>query len=116
MQALRDGFEAFLQMHMKGVTIVGKNAPRLPNTTLFLIPGGTAEQLLIALDLQGFALSSGSACSSGTVKDSTVLAAMGYASEKRKSALRLSLGRQTTESELASLQAALLTCTAPVRA
>lgn len=115
MQALRDSFESFLQTHMKAVTIIGKGVARLPNTSLFLITGFTADRMLMALDLQGFALSSGSACSSGTVKDSPVLTAMGYSLDMRKSALRLSLGPQTTEHELALFQKALLGCTTPLR-
>jgi cysteine desulfurase len=65
----------------------------------------------MALDLKGFALSSGSACSSGTVKDSAVLTAMGYDAQLRKNALRLSLGPTTTHEEILRLQSALLECT-----
>jgi cysteine desulfurase len=115
MHKLCDGFEAFLHTHMKGVTIIGKGVRRLPNTSLFIVPSVTADRMLMALDLRGFALSSGSACSSGTVKDSAVLTAMGYPLEMRKNALRLSLGPQTTEEELSLLQEVLLECATPLR-
>jgi cysteine desulfurase len=67
-------------------------APRLPNTSNFAVPGLAAETALIALDLDGVAVSSGSACSSGKVTPSHVLAAMGVDKTLARSALRVSFG------------------------
>jgi cysteine desulfurase len=73
---------------------------RLPNTSAFVVPGMAAETLLIALDLEGVALSSGSACSSGKVRPSHVLAAMGVTPDLARCALRMSFGWNTTEDEI----------------
>jgi cysteine desulfurase len=98
MRSLRDRLEAgFAQ----GPTVVfGRNAERLPNTSLFAAPGLRAEAALINLDLGGFAVSSGSACSSGKVAASHVLAAMGVPDNLRSGAIRLSLGPATRENEI----------------
>ena len=80
--------------------IFGSGAERLPNTTLFALPGLKAETVLMALDLDGIAASSGSACSSGKVTPSRVVKAMGVAPELGVGAVRLSLGRDTTETEI----------------
>ena len=80
--------------------IFGSGAERLPNTTLFAVPSCKAETALIALDLAGIAASSGSACSSGKVTASHVVTAMGAAPELAAGAVRLSLGRNTTEAEI----------------
>jgi cysteine desulfurase len=74
------------------VVIFGAAAERLPNTSNFAIPGLSAETALIALDLDGVEVSSGSACSSGKVKPSHVLAAMGVPEEMARSGLRVSFG------------------------
>ncbi len=89
---LRDQFEAGLRSLAPGVVIHGEAAPRLANTSCFSLPGERAETLLIALDLAGLCLSSGSACSSGKVQRSHVLTAMGVAPDIAEGALRLSLG------------------------
>jgi len=81
--------------------VFGADSPRLPNTTLFAVPGGKAETALIAFDLAGVAVSSGSACSSGKVKPSHVLAAMGVPPELAGAAIRVSIGPTTTEADLA---------------
>jgi cysteine desulfurase len=80
--------------------IFGANAQRLPNTTFFASPGLKAETAIIAFDLNGIALASGSACSSGKVQASTVLQAMGVAPELARGAVRVSLGWSTTEAEV----------------
>ena len=72
--------------------VFGAIAPRLPNTHCFAVPGVEAATLMIALDLAGVAVSSGSACSSGKVTPSHVLAAMGVATDLARGAIRLSLG------------------------
>jgi cysteine desulfurase len=84
----------------KPATIFGADAPRLPQTVCFGIPGLSAEILLIALDLAGVAVSSGSACSSGKVAQSHVLAAMGVAPDLAKGAIRLSLGWESGPADL----------------
>ena len=97
MAALRDRLEAGLKAATPQVVIFGAGAPRLPNTTLFAVPGMKAETAIIAFDLNGIAVSSGSACSSGKVQASHVLAAMGVEPELARGALRVSLGWTTSE-------------------
>ncbi|MFZ2031805.1 MAG: cysteine desulfurase family protein [Vitreimonas sp.] len=94
MRTLRERFEAGLP---RVAVIFGKSAPRLPNTSNFGLPGIAAETAVIAMDLEGVAVSSGAACSSGKVRSSRVLAAMGVASELAKSALRVSFGYASEE-------------------
>jgi cysteine desulfurase len=103
MAALRDRFEAGLKAMTPDVVIFGENAARLPNTTLFSVPGLKAETAIIAFDLNGIAVSSGSACSSGKVQASHVLSAMGVAPELTRGAVRVSLGWSTTESDVQNL-------------
>src|SRR6202012_3555516 len=74
MRGLRDALEAGLKAITPQVVIFGENAERLPNTTLFAAPGMKAETAVIAFDLEGMAVSSGAACSSGKVQPSHVLA------------------------------------------
>ncbi len=97
-RALRRRLEAGLRQ-TRGLVVVGADAPRLPNTTLFAVPGLAAETAVIGFDLAGIAVSSGSACSSGKVQPSHVLAAMGLGSLAR-SGVRISLGWSTTEAEV----------------
>jgi cysteine desulfurase len=85
-----------LESGLEGAVIFGAEAERLPNTSCFAAPGLTAETALMALDLAGFAVSSGSACSSGKVAKSHVLAAMGVAPDLATGAIRVSLGWTTT--------------------
>lgn len=82
------------------LVIFGKDAPRVGNTTLFALEGASSETQLIALDLAGICVSNGSACSSGTVKSSHALKAMGVAETVASSSLRVSLGWNTTEAEV----------------
>ena len=95
--ALRDRFEAGLP---HDAIIFGANARRLPNTSNFALPGLTAETAVIAMDLAGVAISSGAACSSGKVRSSRVLAAMGVAPDLAKAALRVSFGWASTEADV----------------
>jgi cysteine desulfurase len=98
MAVLRDRLEAGL---LNGPAVVfGRNAARLPNTSLFAAPGIRAETALINLDLDGFAVSSGSACSSGKVTVSHVLAAMGVPGDLAAGAIRLSIGPDTAENDI----------------
>ncbi|WP_375650269.1 cysteine desulfurase family protein [Bartonella sp. AA78NXGY] len=95
---LRNKLEAGLQKISKNVDIFGKRVQRLPNTTYFTVKNIKAETMQIAFDLEGFSLSSGSACSSGKVKQSKVLEAMGY--HVPNGAIRISLGRGTTSEDI----------------
>jgi len=80
--------------------VFADGVPRLPNTTLFTVPGLKAETAVIGFDLAGIAVSSGSACSSGKVQPSHVLEAMGFGSELAQGAVRLSLGWSTTDADV----------------
>jgi cysteine desulfurase len=97
LQAMRDRFESNLP---QDAVIFGARAPRLPNTSNFALPGLTAETAVIAMDLEGVAISSGAACSSGKVRSSRVLAAMGIAPEIAKAALRVSFGHESKEADV----------------
>jgi cysteine desulfurase len=99
MLRLRDRFEAGLAS-IEGATVFAKSVTRLPNTTLFASQGVRAETAVIALDLEGFAVSSGAACSSGKVQASHVLAAMGVDKELAQGAIRVSTGYATKEVEI----------------
>ena len=108
MTDLRDRLEAGITAALPQAVIFGQNALRLPNTTLFAVPGFKAETAIIAFDLNGIAVSSGSACSSGKVQSSHVLAAMGVEPELARGALRVSLGWSTTDAEVENLLSALI--------
>ncbi len=94
--ALTDKVESALEQGPGEVTVFGKAAQRLPNTVCFALPGLAADTALIAFDLDGVAVSSGSACSSGKVAASHVLQAMGAGKEAVASAIRVSLGWNST--------------------
>ncbi len=98
-QALRDRIENRLKAHAPGITIWGDQGERLPNTLCLSAPGWPSEIQVIALDLAGFAVSAGSACSSGKVRKSHVLDAMGASEDDASSALRVSLGWTTTDAD-----------------
>jgi cysteine desulfurase len=100
MNLVRDRLEARLREIAPDTMIFGADALRLPNTTLLALPGIRAETALIALDLEGVAVSSGSACSSGKVAPSHVLAAMGVPPDLALGAIRVSLGPITTDEEI----------------
>jgi cysteine desulfurase len=97
--ALREKLEKILRQTC-GITIFADQAPRLPNTTLFALPGLKAETAVIGFDLAGIAVSSGAACSSGKVQPSQVLLAMQVDPELVRGAIRISLGWATTEAEI----------------
>ena len=103
--ALRDRAEAAVLQQFPGAIIHGKSVARLANTSLFTIPGLKAETALIAFDLAGIAVSSGSACSSGRVGPSHVLKAMGFDADE--GAIRLSIGPETTEADIGRFEAVL---------
>jgi cysteine desulfurase len=95
-RGLRDRLEAGLKQ-TPDMIVFSEGVPRLPNTTLFTVPGLKAETAVIGFDLGGIAVSSGSACSSGKVQPSHVLEAMGVGKELAQGAVRLSLGWSTSE-------------------
>jgi cysteine desulfurase len=99
-RALRDGLERGILARVPETVVNAGNAPRVGNTTNISFPGVEAESLLIALDLEGIAVSTGSACSSGTLEPSHVLKAMGLSTARTQSALRFSLGAGTTDAEI----------------
>lgn len=103
--ALREKLEAALRQAEPDLRIFGDGAPRLPNTVLFSAPGLDAETLLMALDLDGIAVSAGSACSSGKVAKSHVLEAMGVEAGLARGAIRVSLGLENTEEDIDRLVA-----------
>jgi cysteine desulfurase len=98
--ALRDRLEAAILAAVPGTAVNGDPARRVPNTSNISFDGIEAESLLIALDLEGVAVSTGSACSSGTLEASHVLRAMGLPAARTRNSLRFSLGATTTSEEI----------------
>jgi cysteine desulfurase len=82
------------------MTVFGANAPRLPNTSLFAVPGMASDTQVIALDLAGVAVSAGAACSSGKVHASHVLKSMGVSDDLATTAIRVSLGWSTEQTDV----------------
>lgn len=99
-QKLRDEMETRIRKISNAITIYGDKSPRVGNTTNVGLPSVPAQTQMMALDLDGIAVSSGSACSSGAFKASHVLTAMGATDEEAKSALRISLGWATTQADI----------------
>ena len=97
---LRDNLESALASAAKDTIFVGKDLARLPNTSCFVTPGWKGETQVMQMDLAGFAVSSGSACSSGKVKVPRVLQAMGLAPDAAEGALRVSMGPATSEDDI----------------
>ena len=97
--ALRDWLEARLRSISSNVNVLGGGAPRIANTAMVAVPGVRAETAVIAFDLEGVAISAGSACSSGKVGASHVAEAMGLPADLARSGLRVSIGPQTTWDE-----------------
>jgi cysteine desulfurase len=98
--ALRDRLQASLLACVPEIIVHGRNAPRVPHVLYISVPGTESESMLMALDLQGVAASSGSACQSGSVSPSQVLSAMGVADDLASAAVRFSLGKLTTEAQI----------------
>ncbi|MDH3255870.1 MAG: cysteine desulfurase [Acidobacteriota bacterium] len=100
--ALRDAFESGVK-RLADVVIHGAESLRLPNTSNLSFPGISAENLMIRLDLQGVAVSTGAACSSGKVESSATLAAIGLSEEEAASSMRLSFGITNQPAEVAQV-------------
>lgn len=98
---LRDRFEQAVLERIPHTRVNGRGAPRVPGTTNITFDYIEGESLVIALDLKGVACSTGAACSSGAIEPSHVLTAIGLPREQARASLRFSLGRETTEDELA---------------
>lgn len=98
--SLRDRLEAGVLAGVRGTAVNGARDPRVANTTNISFDGVEAESLLIALDLEGVAVSTGSACSSGTLEPSHVLRAMGFPPHRTQNSIRFSLGQDNTEAEV----------------
>ncbi|WLT33197.1 cysteine desulfurase family protein [Geothrix sp. PMB-07] len=104
---LRDHFEAEILSWGRGMEIIGGDSPRLPNTSCLLFRGRNGEGLHASLDLAGFAVSTGSACHSGSVKPSHAITALGYSMDEARSVLRFSMLPETRADEVESLLTAL---------
>jgi len=104
---LRDGLEAEILGWNRGVEVIGKGLPRLPNTSALLFRGRNGEALQVALDMAGFAVSTGSACHSGAVKPSHAITMLGYSSDEARSVVRLSFLPDARPAEVEALAAAL---------
>lgn len=100
LSVLRDKFESALLAAISGVRVNGDRVRRVPNTSNLSFEAAGGEALVIALDLQGIACSTGAACSSGAVEPSHVLSAIGLSPDQARSSLRFSLGRPTTIEEI----------------
>jgi cysteine desulfurase len=98
---LQRDLEDGLRERVADVVINGAGAPRVPTITNVSVPGVDGEALLLSLDMEGIAVSSGSACSSGAFDASSVLTAMGLPPEVARPSIRISMGHQTTRSEIA---------------
>ena len=114
--AIRDHFEASLKRALPDAVIFGANASRLGNTSNVALPGLLAENIVIALDLDGVMVSSGSSCSSGKITPSHVLSAMGVAEDLARAAIRVSFGWDSRIEDADAAVAALAKFAARVRA
>lgn len=112
---LRDQFETKLRQTVPDAVIFGEKAMRLPNTSNFALPGVPAETALIGLDLDGVMVSTGAACSSGRVKRSHVLAAMGVSDALAGCALRISFGWDSSEADVYAAVASISNLVARAR-
>jgi cysteine desulfurase len=107
LEGLRNRLEDAVLAAVPGTDVNGARHPRVPNTTNISFDRVEAESLLIALDLEGIAVSTGSACSSGTLEPSHVLKAMGLGPSRSQSSLRFSLGSATTDADIDRVVAVL---------
>jgi len=113
---LRDRLEAGILMAVPGSAVNGARAPRVPNTANIAFDRVEAESLLIALDLEGIAVSTGAACSSGTLEPSHVLRAMGLPPARVQSSIRFSVGSTTTDDDIDRVLAVVPTIVQRLRA
>ena len=104
---LRDRLISGVRTRVPDVVLNGHPTDRLPNNASFCVPGTDGESLIVALDLEGFAVSSGSACTSGETEPSHVLLALGLDREVAKGSLRVTVGRSTAEADVDAFVRAL---------
>lgn len=114
-EVLRDHFEQGVLSRVRDAHVNSGAVPRTPNTSNIRFDGIDSDALLIALDLKGFAVSSGSACSSGATAPSHVLTAIGLTNDQARSSLRFSVGRSTTAEHVDVLIDAVVECVAHLR-
>ena len=100
---MRDRLETGILERLPACGVNAGRSPRTPNTTNVFFDGLEGEAMVISLDLKGFAVSSGSACSSGAVEPSHVLLAIGLSRERARASLRFSLGHSNTEEQVDAL-------------
>ena len=112
---LRDRLEQRVMNQIADVHINAQGAPRVANTTNLRFDGIDSDALLIALDMRGFAVSSGAACSSGATEPSHVLLAIGLTKLQARSSIRISLGRSNDESQVDAFVGALMESVAHLR-
>ena len=105
--AIRDAFETEVTSWNRDIEVIGQGQPRLPNTSCVLFRGHSGEALHAALDLAGFAVSTGSACHSGAVKPSHAIMTLGYSSDDARSVLRFSMLPDARPGEVEALAAAI---------
>jgi cysteine desulfurase len=113
--ALRDRLENAILERIPQSGVNGDRARRTPNTANLYFDGIDGEALVIALDLRGFAVSTGAACSSGAIAPSHVLTGMGLSAERARSSMRFSLGRSNTQGQVDALVLALVNAVAHLR-
>ena len=106
-EKMRNDFEARVLREVPGIRVVGASGKRMGNTSNLIVDGIPGESLLMSLDLKGFSISTGSACSSGKSKPSPVLTAMGYSESDAQSSIRVSLGLMTTPYDMENFVEAL---------
>lgn len=100
---MRNQFEDWIIKNIEGVRVLGSSVERLPNTTCFLVDSVNAEMMLMNLDIRGFSVGTGAACSSGNPEPSPVLLALGLTRDEAQSSLRVSLGKDTTQEDVMAL-------------
>ncbi|MBI3210568.1 MAG: cysteine desulfurase [Candidatus Solibacter usitatus] len=115
LSSLRDRLEASVLAAVPQARVNGRRGQRVANTSSIRFDGIEGEAIVIALDLRGFAISSGSACSSGAVEPSHVLLAMGLSGEQARSSVRISLGRDNTVDQVDALSSAIADSVARLR-
>jgi len=115
LRALRDRFELQVGAAIPGVTINGAGAPRVPNTSSISVQGVDGESIVLGLDVAGICVSTGSACSTGDPEPSHVLLAMGVSPREAQGSIRVSLGRETSESDITAAVRALADTVARLR-
>jgi cysteine desulfurase len=115
MASLRDRLEGGVLASAPGARVIGARAPRLPNTSAIFFPGLSGQALLVRLDLEGIAVSVGSACSSGTVAPSPALLALGLLPQDALRVVRFSLSRRNTATEIDRTVAAVVKAVADMR-